>query len=380
MHQLTMWLRRLLEPALQKSHDERSEQGVALIAVLSALAVLTILAVNMQYGARVDAKLAYNGRDELIAYYQAKSALELELAMTRAVRQTQGMIQQLIPNAPIGNLLSTFPLQCEFLKQFISVGKEGAPMPVEGDCLAKAISEKGKIDLNMLGSISDKFRTRAILTGRLMDPRFERYFSEENSAGQRVTRDELVGFLTDYVDLDNVKDGSQGSDEDDVYARLKDSFKAKNAPFDSLDEVQLVYGINDDFFAAIKSGITIYPVGGINLGNADLVTIAAIIRQAAKDPADSKLYSEPMYQLLNQIKQARAMPMMQGALNGAVLVTMAQTLGITLDPQKIKDLVEDTVSFDWMTIEAEGQKGNVIKRLKATYNLVSNQIVYYREE
>src|SRR5262249_36221134 len=152
-----------------------------------------------------------------------------------------------------------------------------APLPIHGECSARAESEKGKIDVNRLGSISEKFRVRTLLAGRFLDPRFDRYFEEENSAGERVTPDELIGYIGDFVDLDNVREGSTGGDEDDIYARQKDRYKAKNAPFDTVAEMQLVYGIGDDLFEDLKSSLTVYPVGGITLATADLATVAAVI-------------------------------------------------------------------------------------------------------
>jgi len=52
-------------------------RGVALILVLTTLAILTAVGVDFSYGSRVSLKLAENLRDETRAEYMAKSAVNL---------------------------------------------------------------------------------------------------------------------------------------------------------------------------------------------------------------------------------------------------------------------------------------------------------------
>ena len=355
------------------------QNGIALLVVLSALAILTIIATDMQYNARIDATLAENGRDELIAYYNARAALEVELAILRAVRQAQAMVQQFLPGVPLPNLVGMIPTECSLISNLITLEDDDAPLPIIGECSAKAIPEKGKIDVNRLGNVSDKFNIRTLLLGQFLDPRFDKYFENQTSVGEHVTRDELVANLGDYTDLDTVKDGSSG-DEDDVYARQKDRYKVKNAPFDSVAELQLVYGVNDDVYEALKNTLTVYPVGGISLTTADIATIAAVIRQCAVNPQDPTLYGDPMLTLLTQIMEMRKTPLASAILNSQGLTALALTVGIALDSGKMKSLIDDASAMDWYTIEASGQSNSVEKRILATFNLAGNQLVYYREE
>ena len=355
------------------------QRGIAILTVLTAVTILTIVATDMQYNARVDAQLAENGRDELIAYYNAKNALEIELGILRALRQAQATLKQFLPNVPLPNLASMLPAECGMLTALITLNDD-TPLPLPGECVAKAMPEKGKIDLNRLGSISDKFRVRNLLLGRLLDPRFDRYWEDEHGNGERVSRDELAGFITDYVDLDNVREGSSVGDEDDNYARMRDRYKVKNAPFDSLAEMQMIYGIDDDLFGELEQGFTVYPVGGITLATAELPTVAAVIRQAAVNPNDLALYGPGMELLLTMIVELRALPLGQGILNAATLKTLGAQVGVNLDEQKLKDFVDDNASLDWYTVLATGQMNAVEKRILATFNLATNQMVYFREE
>jgi general secretion pathway protein K len=357
----------------------KQNRGVALLTVLTSLAILTIIATDIQYNARVDAQLAENARDELIAYYNAKNALEIELGILRALRQAQAQLKQFLPNVPVSNVASMIPAECGMLGALITLNND-EPLPMQGECIAKAVPEKGKIDINRLGNVSDKFRVRNLLLGRLMDPRFDKYWEEEHGNGERVSRDELAGFITDYVDLDTTREGSTSGDEDDNYARMRDRYKVKNAPFDSIAELQMVFGIDDELFAELEQGLTVYQVGGISLSSADLPTIAAVIRQAAVNPNDLALFGPGMELLLRQILELRALPLGAGILNAQTLATIAASVGINLDQQKLKDFIDDNAALDWYTIQATGQMNAVEKRITATYNLVTNQMVYFREE
>jgi hypothetical protein len=367
--------------AVSKSQNggNAAERGVALLTVLTSVAILTIIATDIQYNARVDAQLAENGRDELIAYYNAKNALEIELGILRALRQAQTQLKQFLPMVPLPNVAGMLPAECGLLTALITL-EDDSPLPLPGECVAKAIPEKGKIDLNRLGNIGDKMRVQNLIRGRLMDPRFDKYWEEEHGNGERVSREELIGFITDYVDLDTTREGSSSGDEDDNYARMRDRYKVKNAPFDSVAELQMIYGIDDALFAELEQSMTVYQVGGISLATADLETIAAVIRQAAVNPNDLGFYGPPMELMLTAIAEMRAIPLGAGVLNAQALQTLGMQVGLAIDEQRLKDFVDDKDALDWYTILATGQMNAVEKRILATYNLATNQMVYFREE
>src|SRR5207248_698749 len=54
-----------------------SRRGVALVLVLTTVAILTSIAVDFGYQSRVSLRLTENARDELRAYYLARSAVNL---------------------------------------------------------------------------------------------------------------------------------------------------------------------------------------------------------------------------------------------------------------------------------------------------------------
>ena len=68
----------------------RGQRGVALILVLTTLAILTAIGVEFSYSTRVNLKLAENLRDELRAYYLARSAINLSRLLLHFQKQLDG--------------------------------------------------------------------------------------------------------------------------------------------------------------------------------------------------------------------------------------------------------------------------------------------------
>ncbi|MGE6762520.1 type II secretion system minor pseudopilin GspK [Corallococcus interemptor] len=77
----------------QKKH--RRSRGVALIIALVSITLLTVVATEFAYNSRVDLQLAANQRDEVRAYYMARSGLSLGRLLLRFQRQVD---QTPIPN------------------------------------------------------------------------------------------------------------------------------------------------------------------------------------------------------------------------------------------------------------------------------------------
>src|SRR4051812_9009815 len=74
---------------------DRGSRGVALILVLTTLAILTAIGVDFSYGARVDLRLAENLRDETRAHFLARSAVNLSRLLLHFQKQLDGLGGQL---------------------------------------------------------------------------------------------------------------------------------------------------------------------------------------------------------------------------------------------------------------------------------------------
>jgi general secretion pathway protein K len=106
-------------------------------------------------------------------------------------------------------------------------------------------------------------------------------FSARDADGQYTTRLDIVSAMIDWWDYDEERtlfdpgNGTVavGGSEDDVYSTFRDPYVVKNAPFDSLEEIRLIRGVGDDFWATFvetesedprERKITIYASGAVN--------------------------------------------------------------------------------------------------------------------
>ena len=85
------------KPRRARAAGIRSRRGVALILVLTTVAILTSIAVEFAYQSRVNLRLAENARDELRAYYLARSAVNLSRLLLHFQKQVDQLGGQLGP-------------------------------------------------------------------------------------------------------------------------------------------------------------------------------------------------------------------------------------------------------------------------------------------
>src|SRR6476469_9977459 len=85
-------MRATIKKAQGKARGLRSERGVALLIAIISIAILTAVAVDFAYSSRVDLQLAANQRDEVRAYYLAKSGVGLSRLMLKFQKQLDGMM------------------------------------------------------------------------------------------------------------------------------------------------------------------------------------------------------------------------------------------------------------------------------------------------
>ncbi len=323
--------------------SRRHERGAALLVAISAIAILTAVAVDLAYNTRVSLQMAANARDELRATYLAKSSLALSrlvlnfqqrldaatgnTAATGAQAGASGASSTTSTTATTttsgagagGGLLSSLgglhislrlwelvPVDSTMASLFLGKGGQagparpslasapapgsaaadgGAPPPgaageqegvrrafgdAQGSFHATIEDEERKVNLRQFAGLAYQQFGQALRLAQLVkDPRWDFLFDEDDANGLRVGRKETFGAIKDWEDEDETGDVFTGDplkpfengygDENALYDRLPERYKAKNAPFDSLDEVYEVAGITDAFMAAFGDKLTVYP-------------------------------------------------------------------------------------------------------------------------
>ena len=377
------------------------QRGVALIMVLGLLSLVGSVVADFQFSSQIDLRLAFGARDELQAEYNALSALRFRALLLKQSRKIQTTVQLLMASMggggsapPIGQLLEMIPVECGLMSAITkSADKklDGKNAQEEdffpGDCLAVSTSEHAKIAINLLRtSINHRDQQVAsLLLAMLSDPRLRKHFEQDDRNGQHAeTPALLVGAVTDYIDADHTEAGGLG-DEDRRYAYLKDSYRAKNAPFDSVAELQLVFGIDDGLYDLMKDGVTIYNDNpAIELSTAPIDRILYWGMPAAlfdNVPIDALIPVLPA--LEHALRLAKAIGGGFGVLNLSILTTIVHSLNLDtnlIDPRKLNLVFTDGSGTTWYTLEAEGHVGNASRRIRTVFQAAEGQFYYARVE
>lgn len=413
---------------------------MALILVLTSIAVLTAVAVDFAFNTQVDLRLAANARDELRAHYLARSATNLSrllLSFQRQVDQQMGAISNqaqeaagAIPGlAGLGGmsnirLWDAIPVDSGAITGFVHATEGGpsgeepplAPLHPEpgelvptaglanfgsfdGSFTAEIEDEEAKVNLNKL----DNPGTRGGIAGQqllllMADPRWDFLFEEESSHRERYTREELLVRIRDWIDVDEVETAlnpqspmelfSDGfGDEEGPYTRYTPRYRPKNALFDSLEEVYLVAGITDRFMAAFGDRLTVFPDINtkLNVNTTDPLQQLMNIQAAAVDPNHPALQNPLIIEeILNQISMVRMLGPMMG-ISVQQFVSILEANGIVVRPEiKHNPAANDFLGDKSQTfkIKAVGQAGSVTKTLVTVirYDEGLGRLLYYREE
>lgn len=316
-----------------------NKKGVALLVVLSAVAVLTTLAVDFAYNTGVSYNLASNERDRLKSFYLAKSALNfmmLELKFDRSVRQIiqqQNLGQYLGASAQIP-LCQQFPMSTALIRAVFlggevpglskqaneedeeTRGKEGGNegpvggteseiedfqkktsvaqesiaeefLSFEGDFDAECADESTKINLNGFsglsvmagaeGSASPFDQYKQFLFKFLSNPQYELLFKEAD-----VKVADVVNNIGDWIDLNtevNDASGRIGGLERAIYDKQNLKYPVRNGKLITLLEAYLIDGVVDDWFAPLMDNFTVYGDDRVNVCTSTEDVVENLIRR-----------------------------------------------------------------------------------------------------
>ncbi|RYF02993.1 MAG: hypothetical protein EOO40_12690, partial [Deltaproteobacteria bacterium] len=254
-----------------------------------------------------------------------------------------------------------------------------------GECLATSESEHAKIAINLLRT---NIQNRAQLVGTLLlgllsDARLRHFFDDDDRNAQHAESPlVLVQAITDWIDTDHTEAGNLG-DEDRRYQYLKEPYRAKNAPFDSIAELQLVYGVNDALYKLLKKNVTIYnDEASMELGTAPLERILYWGLPACLKEGISPVALQPFLPAVAQ--QIMLMRQLGGMMpfTVQVLAGLLEKAGLkeVIDQKKLSAVFSDNSSTTWYTLESEGRMGNVTRRMRAVFQASEGQFYYARVE
>ncbi len=395
---------------------KQHEKGVALIMVLTTLTLVSLVVSEFAFESRVEYQVAINAQDELQAYNNALSAMRLRSLLLKQASKMESTIKMLftamgLPASslpPTSQIMQMVPIDCGMLSGLFKLkdsrlipqtALENAAAPAAsgdeeavnavfmGDCSAELISEHSKISVNILrnnsGIAPQQTIPRHILSLYTKD--MEKFFEKDDANGQHAEKpDELVSAIKDWVDDDSEETGGS-ADEDRHYQYLDDSYKAKNAPFDSLEEIQLVYGINDELWNILRDKLTIYTQEGtIDAATASLEQILFALGACLNPQVDPlQLQNNPGLALfLEQMQLARIPGLSFAVINSSFVTSLLTDAKIVeyFDTACIKSSFAEKSGNTWFRIIATGSSGNVTRRINAVFQAGEGKYYYWREE
>lgn len=305
----------------RKARGRRKERAMALVMVLLSIVVLTVYLTEVQTESSTAFSSALVERDRLRAEYLATSGINLSrmlIAVEPSVRQLVEPMFKLInpkgkaPQIPVWefadqvlgpyNDASAAEGFAALTNVDASTG-ENLGLGGLGRFEAVTVDEDAKIDVNVAarGDIISRTRLSQQLLGLLAPPQYNPMFEQDDFDGQFSDRQAICSAIIDWVDSDEDREPCDprtamatpgNASEDNIYQSLGLPYFRKNAAFDSLEELRLVRGIGDDFWATFvdpepqkpkERVLTVWSQGRVNVNTANAQTLLALVCAGAPD-------------------------------------------------------------------------------------------------
>ena len=302
-----------------KDNKRNKQRGVALIAVLIAIAITIVISNEFGTATTTDISASANYRDQMRAHFLARSAQNLAELIVRIqgrldnIKELQGQVQ--ITDFAT-NIISPLCGTDEEVRDMVGVSPrdaEGLGAEI-GTCGFEGpfATEDDKINLNCANNTNTDGMIYSALYALVYFQGYDPVFEEADAEGWRRTREEQVNAIIDYIDRDTSKGvvgKNLGTNEDYGYENLKDRYYPKNNYIDTLGELKLVRGVDDRFWTLFGDAFTIYGGCKVNIAAVKNVQlIAAILYLSAKNKNDPVLMDQrKLFALAAVVAKAKEM-------------------------------------------------------------------------
>jgi general secretion pathway protein K len=224
----------------------------------------------------IDLYRAKKGSILLIALWSLFMLASLAVILGYQVRQKLALVKRL-------NERDSLSLICEAGVRTALAGIRGDPDQKGYNCLSDHWSSNPAFNQMQVGdglvSIGNPpvyglvDEERKVNINKADQPVMARLFRVCGLEEQKAT--DLSYSIIDWRDADSYLSVPLGSAEDSYYRDLKNPYEAKNADFETLDELLLVRGMDENVFKKIRNYITIYGNGKININTAQRPVLIA---------------------------------------------------------------------------------------------------------
>ncbi len=249
----------------KKIKGNESDSGIVLIIVLIVTAILTTVVVDLIYFTQIDSEISANTRDDMKARYIAKSGVNV---VAGTMKET--------PLEDLKEVIGILNNQGGESDEIWSIRVPALPVG-DGNVSLMVIDERSKINLNALVNQSSNRIDKQVETElkelfRVLDvdPRKSDLFIAS-----------LMNWLDHPIEGGENDQDSSGAGAD-YYAGLENPFNMKDGPLDSVDEIRMIRGMDEEFFDKIKNYVTVYPADKkVNFSTASKSVMIATLKGAA---------------------------------------------------------------------------------------------------
>ena len=203
----------------------KSEKGIALILTLLITAILVTLIVEVNYSTQVDLMIAGNFRNDLQAYYLAKSGINVAISYLKYDAETT----------------DTDNLDEDWAKPY-------PPIPV-GSGFVEVVTKDENARINVHDVIKE-------------DGTVDQQISEALTRLFEML--EVDVRILDAV-IDWIDPNDEGEAESSYYESLDPPYVCKNAPLDTLSELLMIKDVTDEVYGKVSKYLTIHSNGMINI-------------------------------------------------------------------------------------------------------------------
>jgi general secretion pathway protein K len=298
----------------------RRERGMALLATMMALALMTIIVVDFTSASSMGYLSAANNANEIRSSYLARSAINVGLALIAQDTRAQ-MAQAQSGTAASGGSTGTASGgttqqsasattgQGQPVDSFASVWAiPFPPMPVNGGTIGLSVTDEArKFNINKLintgpgpggpgspgatpsplgqtGSVGANNGAGAAgnPTNIVGQPNVQAVAQFTNLVTILGLDPGIVPAIVDWLDTDGIEIQPGGA-EADYYLRLTPPYAPRNGPMPTLGDLRLIKGIDDATFAKLRNYVTVAPEYLVNPNTASPEVLASLDPQLTPD-------------------------------------------------------------------------------------------------
>jgi len=318
-------------------------RGFVLVIVLCTIMLLEVLLLGFNFRCRTDLRAVDHLRRSHEALNCARAGLNIAIV---AIKDNPDIYSE----KGLVNLLSG--------ENSVTVGP--------GQCSITVVPESGKLNVNFLKDKNGRLdRTRIDQLLRLID------LLNRERAGESPIGYGLVPSIIDWTDDDDdvtclpfVTRENLGV-ESDYYSMLDPAYRCKNKPLEAVEEMLLIKGITPEIFERMRSYVTVYGDGKVNINSAPKLAVESLSEKMDAAVA-AMIVERRKIKPFESIAELRDVPGMTDSIYEAIKST------VTISPEDQYYHVESQANVDHLGCAIEA----VLRRNAETKSV---EVVFYKE-